>query len=292
MGPSSSSSSSNSSNSSSRAGTGAGNDAAEKDVRADSEREGGLQVEEEGDHGDCDRENELVDSHSAVAAARARSKLPDGCPYLRLWAYEKTPAAALLSGDFDIPECFADSFDKLPAKARPASLPRWLMVGAAGVRTPLHIDPWLLHAWFAAISGRKRFILYTPESLRHVCDGTGFLNPRNPDTERFPDSSKAHSIECVLHPGEMMFLPAHWPHDVESLDHCTSLTHNFVSARNFKKLRLAFMMKLLKNTLASSSSSSSAASEEAVEDRVPGEQEEQGALDEIGSNLDAAAAIQ
>jgi ribosomal protein L16 Arg81 hydroxylase len=59
------------------------------------------------------------------------------------------------------------------------------------------------------------------------------LNPAEPDLEKFPEYTGAHPFEVVLHPGEVLFIPANWYHYVVSLDPSISLTFNFINAANF-----------------------------------------------------------
>lgn len=38
----------------------------------------------------------------------------------------------------------------------------------------------------------------------------------NPDLERFPNFAQAHRLECILRPGDVLFMPAFWWHEVQS----------------------------------------------------------------------------
>lgn len=38
----------------------------------------------------------------------------------------------------------------------------------------------------------------------------------NPDLERFPGFTKARRTECSLRPGDVLFMPAFWWHEVQS----------------------------------------------------------------------------
>ena len=116
----------------------------------------------------------------------------------------------------------------------------------AGAWTPLHLDPWETHAWFAQLAGRKRFVLFPPEVVPHLADAdrTAFADvrwmceespapappaststPRTPRTPpplavaEFPDLPKAldRAMLVTLEPGDVLFLPAHWAHAVLSL---------------------------------------------------------------------------
>lgn len=39
---------------------------------------------------------------------------------------------------------------------------------------------------------------------------------QDPDLKRFPNFPKAHRLNCVLRPGDVLFMPAFWWHEVQS----------------------------------------------------------------------------
>ena len=39
---------------------------------------------------------------------------------------------------------------------------------------------------------------------------------KDPDLNRFPRFSKAHHMQCTLRPGDVLFMPAFWWHEVQS----------------------------------------------------------------------------
>ncbi len=43
------------------------------------------------------------------------------------------------------------------------------------------------------------------------------LDIENPDLEKFPKFAKANSMECVLEPGDILYIPACWWHNVITL---------------------------------------------------------------------------
>ena len=45
-----------------------------------------------------------------------------------------------------------------------------------------------------------------------------YVDCDNPDYERFPKFRQAVALEGILEPGEMLFLPAGWWHQVRSMD--------------------------------------------------------------------------
>lgn len=101
----------------------------------------------------------------------------------------------------------------------------FLWIGPSGVVTPLHHD--LTNNLFVQLSGRKRFYLASnlqPGPLgndRHVYSPASL---RSPDFERFPELARVRVHQVDLAPGDVLFLPVGWWHEVEGLSASISLT--------------------------------------------------------------------
>ncbi|MGH7387894.1 MAG: cupin-like domain-containing protein [Candidatus Rokuibacteriota bacterium] len=99
-----------------------------------------------------------------------------------------------------------------------------LWFGASGTVTPLHYD--MANNFFAQIRGRKRITLYSPAqaarlypfpaSARHP--HVSAVDIEAPDLARFPEFRKATALECVVGPGDLLFIPAFWWHHIRALD--------------------------------------------------------------------------
>jgi hypothetical protein len=80
------------------------------------------------------------------------------------------------------------------------------------------------------VGGRRRFTLFPPEQIRNLYVGPLDLTPagqpitlvdvRDPDLERFPRYSEALKLAEVaeLGPGDAVYIPALWWHNVEALE--------------------------------------------------------------------------
>ena len=98
-----------------------------------------------------------------------------------------------------------------------------LWLGPAGTVTPLHCD--YDDNLFAQIWGSKRFVLYPPHQadflytreVNPVLFGSAH-DPDTPDFEQLPLASQATPLECVVAPGELLYLPAGWFHHVRALE--------------------------------------------------------------------------
>lgn len=96
----------------------------------------------------------------------------------------------------------------------------WL--GPAGTVTPLHCD--YDDNIFAQIWGTKRIFLSPPhhDEFLYPSEANAILfgspvDPEAPDFERFPLARQASMIECIVNPGDLLYVPAGWFHQVRAL---------------------------------------------------------------------------
>jgi hypothetical protein len=96
----------------------------------------------------------------------------------------------------------------------------WL--GPSGTVTPLHCD--YDDNIFAQIWGSKRIFLSPPhhDEFLYPSEANAILfgspfNPEAPDFEQFPLARQASMIECIVHPGDLLYVPAGWYHQVRAL---------------------------------------------------------------------------
>lgn len=108
-----------------------------------------------------------------------------------------------------------------PAYFKKMGPPRfWL--GPAGTVTPLHCD--YDDNIFAQIWGTKRIFLAPPHhdeflypnEANAILFGSPF-DPEAPDYEKFPLARQACLVEVIVNPGDLLYVPAGWYHQVRSL---------------------------------------------------------------------------
>lgn len=95
-------------------------------------------------------------------------------------------------------------------------------IGPAGTVTPLHCD--YDDNIFAQVWGSKRIFLAPPHhdqflyprEANPVLFGSPF-DPEAPDFGRFPLARQALLVECIVNPGDMLYVPAGWYHQVRAL---------------------------------------------------------------------------
>jgi len=151
-----------------------------------------------------------------------------------IWADE---AFDRLKGDWGHPYFLPTSGYTVPYHPAPQALSatdclfpyRGLFISGRGARTRLHRDPWTSSATLCQFYGSKQFVLYTPDQAAYLMDEEGFFDPVTPDDTRFPNSAQARpSYEDTLRPGEILYIPGGWLHDVTCLTDSISVTWNFV----------------------------------------------------------------
>ena len=56
-----------------------------------------------------------------------------------------------------------------------------------------------------------------------------------------PEQALRPTMSVMIAPGETLFVPAFWAHQVVCVDDCVSLTHNFLPERYFPLVRAAYL---------------------------------------------------
>jgi len=95
-------------------------------------------------------------------------------------------------------------------------------IGPAGTVTPLHCD--FDDNIFAQVWGSKRIILspphhdvfLSPREANPILFGSPF-DPEAPDYDAYPLARHASMIAVTVHPGDMLYVPAGWYHQVRAL---------------------------------------------------------------------------
>ena len=143
-----------------------------------------------------------------------------------------TPGLALQSAL--IADCLPGFLAAHPMPGLPASVQPRLWVGNR-VTTPAHFDA--SHNIAVVACGRRRFTLFPVDQVANLYIGpldfapTGaaitMARPDAPDFERFPRLREAldHALVAELEPGDALYLPPLWWHQVESLEVLNALVN-------------------------------------------------------------------
>jgi hypothetical protein len=121
---------------------------------------------------------------------------------------------------------------------------RWLLVGPHGSATPMHTDPHGTSAWNAVLDGCKRVTFYPPhvippgtdEELIHS-DYYASQDALQWYRDTYPTLKPEElPVECLVHPGDVVYIPSGWWHSVLNLGLTIAITENFVSMQNFGRV--------------------------------------------------------
>jgi hypothetical protein len=105
--------------------------------------------------------------------------------------------------------------------------------GPAGTVTPLHHDTLML--FHTQVVGRKRWRFVSPLEWSRVYNHRHVFSEvdlERPDAARWPRFEEATVLEVVVEPGETMFLPLGWWHQVASLDVSLSFSYSCLAVPN------------------------------------------------------------
>jgi hypothetical protein len=123
----------------------------------------------------------------------------------------------------------------LPEFCSPADLAHCASVwfGPAGTTTPLHHDTFmLLHT---QVVGRKRWRFISPLQTPRLYNEHLVYSPidlDNPDLVRYPAFKDVTVLEAVVEPGDTVFLPLGWWHQVTSLQVSMSFSFTNIDVPN------------------------------------------------------------
>ena len=102
-----------------------------------------------------------------------------------------------------------------------------VLVRAGGTVTPLHHDTLML--FHTQVVGRKRWRLISPLQGQRLYNTNGVFSPIDLDAvdlRQFPLFEGVRVLEVVVWPGETVFLPLGWWHQVRSLDISLSFSYS------------------------------------------------------------------
>jgi len=137
-------------------------------------------------------------------------------------------ALSVLHGDLGFLDKFLD---------RQAAVPHGMMwIGPAGTVTSLHHD--LTNNFIAQIVGRKRVRLAPASEVgklynhQHVFSEISDLEDPGIDLARHPRLAELRYYDVLLEPGEVLFMPLGWWHQVKSVDFSVTITFTNFRWRN------------------------------------------------------------
>ena len=138
--------------------------------------------------------------------------LESGPTDLRIFAWNIFWKIPELREDFSIPTIMDGFVNELPL----------LFFGCEGSRVTMHFDVDLSHVFLNQIYGRKRVILFSPDQSRHLYHlpftVASHVNILSPDFQKYPALAHVKGQEVILEPGETLFMPRGYWHNIEYTD--------------------------------------------------------------------------
>jgi len=187
------------------------------------------------EHGACEVTVEARDAAGGTRAVRLADYLEalDGPPgeeawYLKDWVF-RDQAPSLLD-DYRVPAQFPDYFAELEPALRPGF--SWIYIGPRGSASNFHRDVAGTSAWNALMSGRKLWLFFPPDEHAATFDNAldAFVRDTTPD----PRLATRQPRFCIQEPGEIVFTPSLWWHQVYNLETSIAVTENFADDCNLK----------------------------------------------------------
>ena len=147
-------------------------------------------------------------------------------------ATETTSGRRLYMGAQGINQCFPELkseilFDSLLPQEKLGL--KYLWYGPGGNTTGLHYDT--ADNFFIQLYGQKRWLMTNPGNLINLHPRSPFsdyprvtnFNPLKPDFEQFPRARKVKFYDILVNPGNALFVPPYWWHQVISLNKIISI---------------------------------------------------------------------
>nr|XP_019960545.1 PREDICTED: HSPB1-associated protein 1 [Paralichthys olivaceus] len=154
--------------------------------------------------------------------------------YSEYWAYADYKYIAMLFQDqpFMFEDVKWSDFGFEGRNGRESTL--W--IGTEGANTPCHLDSYGCNL-VLQVQGRKRWHLFPPEDSSKLYptripyeESSVFsqVDVLHPDLRRFPDFQRARVHVVTLQPGQVLYVPRHWWHYVESVDPVTVSVNSWI----------------------------------------------------------------
>ncbi len=149
-----------------------------------------------------------------------------GADYLKDWVFSEQ--APELCDDYAVPELFPCYFSALDPELRPTF--RWIYIGPRDSASNFHRDVAGTSAWNALIRGRKLWLFFPPNDT----DFNNLLDAFAPSAQLATVLARQQPTYCIQEPGEVIFTPSQWWHQVYNLEPSLAVTENFVDDCNLK----------------------------------------------------------
>ncbi len=161
--------------------------------------------------------------------------------YIELIAQRKHSDQKLYLKEFDLfhefpfllKDCVYEDF--FPWYVRPG---KFAWIGQQGAETGLHYD--IFDNFLIQVVGVKKLLLFSPSAIPRFYQSDKFdygardslFNANHPDYERFPLLKEVRPLVLEFCPGDVLYIPKGWWHQVISIDATISIANFMVSIRD------------------------------------------------------------
>uniref|UniRef100_A0A3Q2PLN2 Hspb associated protein 1 n=1 Tax=Fundulus heteroclitus TaxID=8078 RepID=A0A3Q2PLN2_FUNHE len=155
-------------------------------------------------------------------------------PYTEYWAYADYKYITVLFDDK--PSMFEDvKWSEFGFEGRNGE-ESTLWIGTEGANTPCHLDTYGCNL-VLQVQGRKRWHLFPPGDTAKLYptripyeESSVFsqVDVLHPDRSKFPGFQGARAHAVTLEPGQVLYVPRHWWHYVESIDAITVSVNSWI----------------------------------------------------------------
>ena len=178
-----------------------------------------------------------------------RSQSDEHPYYLHNWHIERLHPE--LMQHYSPPAYFKNWLDEVPLHRRPSW--RNMFIGPSNTGTGLHQDVMSSHSWLFLARGRKRWVLFPPDSdgldellssgyrSSAECGHTG-VDLFDMDSVKDATLKKLQPLYCMQEPGDIVFIPSNWYHEATNLETSIGLSENYVDSSNARLFK-EFMLK-------------------------------------------------
>jgi hypothetical protein len=113
---------------------------------------------------------------------------------------------------------------------------RFLYLGTNGTSTPMHHDVLKSFSWSVNLTGCKKWTFVSPDQEKLLMDAFGNVleNIYDYDQNRFKDAINVQTLEIDQAPGQIIFVPSGWYHQVVNIGETLSINHNWINAHNLE----------------------------------------------------------
>jgi len=151
--------------------------------------------------------------------------------------YERKRTYKLLK-DYKVPSWFKeDDLSILPESMRPPYI--WILMGIPRSGSSLHVDPLGTHAWNTLIIGKKRWVLFPPETK--FTEEEQNLSGHRWFNEILPKHDHLKHYDFIQARGETLFLPANWWHVTLVIEDSICITQNYINKSNRQNAKKQIM---------------------------------------------------